>query len=222
MAVKCQIALTLNRKRLNKQAKIVFFVLNLLESIIVQAQKSENMDAQSIITDWVNQYSDPLYAYAVKRVSDDGLAKDLVQDTFLAAYQNIDRFENRSKPKTWLTSILKNKIMDHFRQVYRRKETSIEGDYQMFDEDGSWKTENIPTPWVEEHLLDNPGFIKVFDGCIESLPERWGSSIRIKYLGEDKNVEELGISKANYWKMLERARTQLRKCLEVNWIKPNK
>ncbi|MFT5479096.1 MAG: RNA polymerase sigma factor (sigma-70 family) [Bacteroidia bacterium] len=187
-----------------------------------QGQHSEELNAQSVITEWVNVHSDALYAYGIKRISDDGIVKDLVQDTFLAAYQNFSRFEHRSKPKTWLTSILKNKIMDHFRQVYRRKETSIEGDYQMFNNDGSWKTENIPTPWVEENLLDNPNFITVFDSCIESLPERWESSIRIKYLGEDNNVEELGISKANYWKMLERARTQLRNCIEVNWFKPNK
>ncbi|MFT5724256.1 MAG: RNA polymerase sigma-70 factor (TIGR02943 family) [Bacteroidia bacterium] len=181
-----------------------------------------NKTSQVTVSLWVNDYSDALYAYAVKRVSDESLAKDLVQETFLAAYQSFERFENRSKPKTWLTSILKNKIMDHFRQVYRRKETSIEGDYQMFGKDGSWKAESIPTPWEAEHLLDNHEFIDVFKSCIEDLPERWASAIRIKYLEDTREIENLGISKANYWKMLERARTQLRKCIEHKWIKPNK
>ena len=186
------------------------------------AQSTNQISAETALTNWVNEFSDVLYAYAMKRVSDEGLSKDLVQDTFLAAYQSYNRFEYRSKPKTWLTSILKNKIMDHFRQVYRRKETSIEGDFQMFNEDGTWKTENIPTPWEEEHLLDNPKFIEVFEGCLNSLPERWASSVRIKYLESDTNIEDLGVTKANYWKMLERARTQLRICIETNWIKPNK
>ncbi|MCO4818481.1 MAG: sigma-70 family RNA polymerase sigma factor [Bacteroidetes bacterium] len=187
-----------------------------------KAQIKEHASPESALTDWVNNYSDVLYASAVKRVSDEGLAIDLVQETFMAAFQSYGRFEYRSKPKTWLTSILKNKIMDHFRQVYRRKETSIEGDFQMFNEDGTWKTENIPTPWEETHLLDNPEFIDVFDSCVEALPERWASSIRIKYLDSDIKLDDLGVSKANYWKMLERARTQLRNCLEVNWVKPNK
>jgi len=186
------------------------------------AQNTENNNAESVLTDWVNQFSDTLYIYALKRVSDEALAKDLLQDTFIAAYQSYERFEHRSKPKTWLTSILKNKIMDHFRQVYRRKETSIEGDFQLFNEDGTWKTENLPTPWKEEHLLDDPKFVHVFDNCLAALPLKWASSIRIKYLESDQNVEDLGISKANYWKMLERARTQLRLCIESNWIKPNK
>ena len=111
--------------------------------------------------------------------------------------------------------------MDHFRQVYRRNETSIEGDYQMFNEDGSWKTESIPTQTSDQHLLDIPEFITVFDGCLSQLPERWAASIRIKYLEDDKDVEDLGISKSNYWKMLERARTQLRLCIETKWFKHN-
>lgn len=120
-----------------------------------KAQHAHN-NSQKTVALWVNDYSDALFAYALNRVNDIGLAKDLVQDTFLAAFQSFDRFENRSKPKTWLTSILKNKIMDHFRQVYRRNETSIEGDNQMFNEDGTWKTESIPSPVDDQHLLDNP------------------------------------------------------------------
>ncbi len=187
----------------------------------MQEGQSIHIEARKTVSVWVNEHSDALFAYAVKRVSDSGLAKDLVQDTFLAAYQSFNRFENRSKPKTWLTPILKNKIMAHFRQVYRRNETSIEGDYQMFNEDGSWKTESIPTQTSDQHLLDTPEFITVFDGCLSQLPERWAASIRIKYLEDDKDVEDLGISKSNYWKMLERARTQLRLCIETKWFKHN-
>lgn len=64
----------------------------------------------------------------------------------------------------------------------------------------------------------------MFDGCLNDLPERWATSVRIKYLGHEVEVEELGISKANYWKMLERARTQLRQlrqCIEAKWYKKN-
>ena len=183
--------------------------------------QSTQLESQKIVSTWVNDYSDSLYAYAVKRVTDTGLAKDLVQDTFLAAFQSFDKFENRSKPKTWLTSILKNKIMDHFRQVYRRKETSIEGDYNMFNEDGTWKAERIPSEVVDKHLLDTPEFITVFNTCLGKLPEKWAASIRIKYLEDESDVEQLGITKANYWKMLERARTQLRDCIETKWFKVN-
>ncbi len=179
-------------------------------------------EAKTVVSEWVNAYSDDLYAYAVKRVSDSNLAKDLVQNAFLAAFQSYSNFQHKSKPKTWLTSILKNKIMDHFRQVYRRNETFIEGDDSIFTQDGNWKKEQMPTPWSTEHVLDNPDFVLVFDQCIESLPEKWASSVRIKYLESDVAIEDLGISKSNYWKMLERARTQLRQCLESNWFNSDK
>lgn len=175
-------------------------------------------DAKTIVTKWVNEYTDDLYAYAVKRVSHDELAKDLVQNTFLAAYQSYPRFKHQSKPKTWLTSILKNKIMDYFRQVYRQKETLIEGNEEWFDDEGRWKENNLPEQWSTEHVLDDPDFLLVFDSCLDGLPEKWGASVRLKYLEPENSFEDLGVTKANYWKILERARLQLRKCLESNWF----
>lgn len=175
-------------------------------------------EASRTISEWVHNYTDALYKYAFVRLSDHDLAKDLVQDTFIAAHQSFGKFENRSKPKTWLTSILKNKIMDHFRQVYRRNETFIEGNDDSFNEDGTWKTEKIPSDWNTVNLLDDINFQTVFDNCIESLPERWATSVRIKYLNKDTSIDELGVTKSNYWKMLERARTQLRKCIDNNWF----
>ena len=69
------------------------------------------------LTGWVNSYTNDLYSWAFHKVSDVELAKDLVQDTFLAAAEKIDGFKGESSPKTWLFSILNHKIVD----VYRKK-----------------------------------------------------------------------------------------------------
>jgi len=169
------------------------------------------------ISEWVNDYTEVLPGFAMKRMSDVQVAEDLVQETFIAAHQSIHKFQQKSSPKTWLTSILKNKIMDHYRQVYRKNETFIEGS-EAFNEDGSWRMEKLPSQWEEEILLDDPEFVSTFDDCLESLPEKWNISVRIKYLKEDHDLDSLGISKANYWKMSERARNQLRECLTINWF----
>jgi len=55
----------------------------------------------------VDQYTDDLLSWASYKVSDSELAKDLVQDTFLAAAEKISSFKGESSPKTWLFSILK-------------------------------------------------------------------------------------------------------------------
>ncbi len=66
---------------------------------------------------WVDNYADYLYRYAQSRVNDSAVAEDLVQETFLSAWKARERFEGRSSEKTWLSSILKNKIIDYYRKA---------------------------------------------------------------------------------------------------------
>ena len=72
-------------------------------------------DSKITIENWVNQYSDALFSWAYYKTSSKETAEDLVQDTFLAAYHKIDSFKGNSQPKTWLFSILNNKIIDYYR-----------------------------------------------------------------------------------------------------------
>jgi RNA polymerase sigma-70 factor (ECF subfamily) len=76
---------------------------------------------------WLEQHGDELYHYARGRVGTRELAEDLVQDTLPAALQSFDRFQNRSSVRTWLCSILRHKILDHYRrgEVRRRAEGKV-------------------------------------------------------------------------------------------------
>ena len=67
---------------------------------------------------WVENYSDLLFKFAVSRVGNNDIAKDLVQDTFLAALINIDGFKGEVSEKNWLFIILKNKIIDFYKTHY--------------------------------------------------------------------------------------------------------
>jgi RNA polymerase sigma factor (sigma-70 family) len=53
------------------------------------------------------------------------VSKELVQETFVAAWQSFDRFEGKSSPVTWLISILKNKAVDHYRRNAKRGRLSF-------------------------------------------------------------------------------------------------
>ena len=68
----------------------------------------------------VEEHSDYLLNFAMSKLRDIDLSKDLVQDTFLSAITKIDTFENRSNIRTWLTSILNRKIIDHWRKAETR------------------------------------------------------------------------------------------------------
>ena len=63
----------------------------------------------------LDQHRDYLYAYALRRVGDSGLAEDLVQDTFVAALGAARGFRGDSSVRTWLTGILKHRIVDSYR-----------------------------------------------------------------------------------------------------------
>ena len=72
------------------------------------------MPSQLDAAKWVSDYGDMLYRYALPRVNDEDTAKDLVQETFLAAWRNYENFKGEISEKNWLYNILKNKIIDHY------------------------------------------------------------------------------------------------------------
>jgi RNA polymerase sigma-70 factor (TIGR02943 family) len=178
------------------------------------------------IESWVDQYTGPMLDWAVKKTGDQELAQDLVQDTFLSAYQKIDRFEGRSSAKTWLFSILNNKIIDYYRKKGREATTGLDNLSNYFNQDGEWQKNLSHASWgVEEsHLLDNTEFVKVLEACLEELPEQWRLSIRFKYLTEKKGeqiCQELEITPTNFWQIIRRAKLRLRDCIEINWSRAN-
>lgn len=191
---------------------------------------SDISEKQRLISRWVEQYSDQLYSWAFYRTSNDVVSEDLVQETFLSAFQHYDSFRGSSSPKTWLFSILKNKVTDHFRMVIKSRSTTLkfgqEESVDWFDDHGQWKKEFKPEPWDMEdsNLLDDVAFKDTLATCLNRLPPAWASCMQLKYLGErETNVicQELNITASNLWQILHRAKLHLRACLEKNWFKPH-
>lgn len=182
-----------------------------------------NQMVHTELDNWVEEYTAELYSWAVHKVSDSELAKDLVQDTFLAAAEKSDTYKGESSPKTWLFGILNHKIVD----IYRKKsKQTVKADSELlnlyFTEDGSWIKSRRPQNWEDEkHLLDDSAFLKVLQECLSALPERWGVVVKAKYLLSKKSDEicqELEIAPTNLWQIVRRAKLQLRECVELNWI----
>lgn len=178
---------------------------------------------------WVNDFSDELYSWAFYKTTSKETAEDLVQETFLAAYHKIDSFEGKSQPKTWLFSILNNKVIDYYRksakttkQTFSLTENSgYELSDAVFTETGCWQNYDVNPIWDQEvHLLDNSEFNIVMQECMQELPKKWKTALTSKYLS-DKNTEaicqELEITASNYWQIVHRAKLLVKKCLEINW-----
>lgn len=175
--------------------------------------------------DWLNQHGDFLYRFALARLRDPHLAEDVVQETFLAAIKSPD-FAGQSAPRTWLTGILKHKIIDVMRKNIREVVASdlmTDADANMdefFDETGHW--EEKPLAWdMPENALEQQQFLGVLQTCMDKLPAKLAQLFLMRDVHETDNEEickELNISATNAWVMLYRARMGLRKCLEINWL----
>lgn len=192
-------------------------------------QSSSERDKSQTIREWVEAYTDELFQWAHHKTSNRELAEDLVQDTFLSAVKAFDKFEHRASPKTWLFTILNNKIIDHYRKAARKNKEQNMSEHQakyasdaMFDKKDNWQNFHSHPLWEqEEHLLDNSRFNETLANCIKSLPPRWELAINGKYIAHKESKEickELDISSSNYWQIIHRAKLLLRKCLETNWI----
>jgi len=174
---------------------------------------------------WVDQYGDYLYTYAYYRVNSPELARDLVQETFVSALHAKDAFQGRSSEKTWLVSILKRKIIDHYRKQSRSKEQSHEHYDLPFitegEDRGQWDPNRRPREWPEQGSdIDREAFYKVLEYCLSLLPEKWSGVFRLKSIEElttEEICKEMGITPSNLWVIMHRARLRLRECFENNW-----
>ncbi|MCK4893142.1 MAG: sigma-70 family RNA polymerase sigma factor [Calditrichia bacterium] len=214
----------------------MIFVLNNLSSD-KKGQKSSSYREESINTknisnpeEWVERHGDYLFRVALIRVQSKQLAEDMIQETFLAALKAYDSFHGKSSERTWLVSILKRKIIDHYRKNSRfvsiQNENSL-GTLPDFvgegERKGRWNESMAPLDWGKNPLnsLEQSELRDVLQKCIASLKENLAAIFVLREI-EDKNTEEickeLNISASNVWVMLHRARTQLRRCLEINWF----
>ena len=179
------------------------------------------------INEWVNTYTEELLSWTMHKISNSENAKDIVQDTFLAVAKSINNYKQESNPKTWIFSILNNKISDYYRKRYRQ-DTKVDYDIlsSFFSKNGDWNSEKQPQHWQtdEKNLLDDFEFIEVLNYCLEHLPQKFNAVISMKYYSEKNPKEicqELEISSTNMWQMMHRAKLKLRECIEKDWFKNN-
>jgi RNA polymerase sigma-70 factor (ECF subfamily) len=172
-----------------------------------------------------------LLRFARLQLRDAGAAEDAVQETMLAALTGSHSFESRASYKTWLISILRNKIIDTIRRQSREVSASSLADDEagddvlndtLFDRRAHWTDAAKPGRWADpEASFEQQQFWKVFEACLDHLPAKTARVFMMReFLGfeTDEICKEAGISASNCWVVLHRARLRLRTCLETNWF----
>ena len=174
---------------------------------------------------WVERHGDSLFRYAVGRVRRGDVAEELVQETLLAAWRGRANFGGRASERSWLTAILKRKVIDWLRQTVRdRKRTDESADEwadKLFTSGGRWKAG--PGRWESDTPdtgIERDEFWAVVAGCTQKLPGRLRNVFVLWHLEEqtsDDVCEAAGVTANNLWVMLHRARLRMWRCLSRAW-----
>jgi RNA polymerase sigma-70 factor (ECF subfamily) len=154
--------------------------------------------------------------FARRKIRDEALAEDTVQDALLAALTARDSFQGQSAVRTWLIGILNHKIQDAFRRETRYVKLDAPGDD---DGDGDDRLERAASAQATTTDDDDPAQQvarrRMHAALVEEV-ERLPAGLRsvfmmqaIEGVATADVCRELNITEANVWVRLHRARKRL-------------
>lgn len=163
-----------------------------MDSLSVEARLVERAKAQdeAAFEQIMNLYADRLYNYILRMVGNEADAEDLVQETFLRAYQGLPAFDGRASLSTWLYRIATNLCIDHQRRRARRVPTVSYSIRE--DEDGEpteWEFPDLRTPDPLEAAL-NRELEEVVERAVSRLSPRL-KTVLLLYDVEELSYEEI-------------------------------
>ncbi len=166
----------------------------------------------------VREESGRVYRCVGRFVRDEDEVRNLTQETFLQAIQNIDSFRGEAKVSTWLCSIAINLARAHLRKT-RRYDVMAEEDLENL----------LPTfgllghdsesyrDWHPEKFTEREERVSMVHQALERLPEDYRTIIVLRDLEElstQEVAELIGSSEGAVRVRLHRARQALRKLLD--------
>ncbi|MFU8894212.1 MAG: RNA polymerase sigma factor [Luteolibacter sp.] len=153
-----------------------------------------------------------VFARALSR--NDATAADLVQDAFLTAWRNLEKFDATRDFAAWLRGIVRNKWREHL----RRQRREVDVDDATLE---AW--ENHFAQWDAGRQAGKPALFDALDDCLKRLPDSMAEAVNSYYYQDqpgDSIATTLGIDTATLRKRLQRAREALRDCLDRKIIHP--
>lgn len=176
---------------------------------------------------WLDEHGDYLFRFAVSKLKNVALAEDMVQDTLLSAMTAQEGFSVNAAVRTWLTAIMKNKIVDYWRSQGREiaaadlmdgaaEDESLD---DFFDRTGRWA--DMPNVYPNpDSALESKQFWSVFEQCLSKLKPQQAEVFLAKEvhgMANEEISESYSLSSSNIWVLMHRARIALGKCLEIHW-----
>ena len=170
----------------------------------------------------VLRYQNLAYSHAYAILGDSDSAEDATQDSFINAFQNMDRYRGGGSFRSWLLTIVTNSAYDVLRRSYRHPLQPLypEGEDGNEIESPVWLIDSAPSvqETVEQHELSSNIY-----KALDQLPEVHRIVLTLIDVNELDYVEAariLGVPIGTVKSRLARARMQMKNKLRGNMTVP--
>ena len=158
----------------------------------------------------IRRYNQRLYRIAMSLINNEFEVQDIMQTTYLKAYENLDKFKYLSSFCTWITRILLNEV---YVQLRKRKQVIDIHNIQL-----SMTTTETETPLAN---TINTELKKVLESSIRNLPEKLRTVFvmrELECMSVAETMECLDLSESNVKIRLNRAKVMLRKQIGQHYL----
>jgi len=155
--------------------------------------------------EFVDTYTDAVYAFIRRRLSPRlDLVEDLVQEVFIAAWENLNSFRGASPLRAWLLGIARHKVEDYYRRLLQSAQPLEPA-----------TAEELPAEDLDmEGIADRERTERRARQVLEELPERYRVALQWRYW-EKRSTRQMakavGRSEKAIERLLARAREQFRR-----------
>lgn len=140
-------------------------------------------------------YESEIYGYIKNAVGDGNVARDLYQDVFFTAVQNLDQLDENRSLKNWLFTVTRNRVINYYK-FHKRREY-----------------DDLSDAMLETAINENSG-MELIQATLDQLTERQREILVLREI-EGWNYEEiaaqLGLSMSAVTSLLKRARESFQK-----------
>ncbi len=185
-----------------------------MNSMDARLAKLARKGDRSAFGELVDLYKDKIFHLAYRMLGNKQEAEDVMQDTFLRVYKNLDKYDANQKFSTWIYRIATNLCIDRL----RKRKWNFSLDAEISDAEGldwySMLQSEEPGPEKQILLSETQRQIR---SAIGALPEKYRSVVVLRYL-QDLSLQEisevLGMPVTTIKTRVHRGREFLRKRLE--------
>lgn len=178
------------------------------ESSDVQLVREVLRKDRKATAEFINHHADHVYGYVRRRlIPHTEFVDDLVQEVFLAAWENLEKFRGESSLRSWLLGIARHKVEDYYRR--RLREVEVPG-----EEEGT-TPEPIDPHSVEEAIEQRRAEEKARD-VLSQLPEVYAIVLRWRYW-EKRGLSEIAQQTGRTEKAIERLLARAREQFKRKW-----